>query len=74
MDTKNGAVRKRSQFQNPQTGLWVIRDTNTSQFMDKEWTKKQLKESGKKRNSSEKVSETAAQITLAYIFFLLNYV
>ncbi len=31
---RNGAVKDRSQFQNPQTGLWVKRDTNTGRFMD----------------------------------------
>lgn len=31
---RKGAVRERSQFENPKTGLWVKRDTNTGQFMD----------------------------------------
>ncbi len=29
-----GAVRKRSQFQNPRTGLYVKRDAETGRFMD----------------------------------------
>jgi hypothetical protein len=29
-----GAVRDRSQVQNPKTGQWVKRDTNTGRFMD----------------------------------------
>ena len=31
---RNGAVRERSQVQNPKTGLYVKRDTNTGKFMD----------------------------------------
>ena len=31
---RNGAVRQRSQVQNPKTGLWVKRDTETGRFMD----------------------------------------
>ena len=31
---RNGAVRKRSQTYNPQTGLWVKRNKNNGQFMD----------------------------------------
>ena len=29
-----GAVRERSQTQNPNTGQWVKRDSNTGRFMD----------------------------------------
>jgi hypothetical protein len=29
-----GAVRNRTQFQNPNTGLFQKRDSNTGQFMD----------------------------------------
>lgn len=29
-----GAVRERSQVQNPKTGLYTKRDTNTGRFMD----------------------------------------
>ena len=29
-----GAVRKRSQIQNPVTGLWIKRDAATGRFMD----------------------------------------
>jgi hypothetical protein len=29
-----GAVRNRTQFQNPKTGLFQKRDSNTGQFMD----------------------------------------
>ena len=31
---RNGAVKKRSQTYNPQTGLWVKRNKNNGQFMD----------------------------------------
>lgn len=31
--SRNGAVKERSQVQNPK-GLWTKRDTNTSKFMD----------------------------------------
>lgn len=31
---RNGAVRQRSQVQNPKTGLWIKRDTETGRFMD----------------------------------------
>jgi len=29
-----GAVRDRSQVQNPNTGIWTKRDTDTGRFMD----------------------------------------
>lgn len=31
---RNGAVKERSQVQNPTTGQWVKRDSNTGRFMD----------------------------------------
>lgn len=31
---RNGAVRDRSQVENPKTGQWVKRDTDTGRFMD----------------------------------------
>ncbi len=31
---RNGAVRDRSQVQNPATGVWTKRDTETGRFMD----------------------------------------
>lgn len=31
---RNGAVRSRSQVQNPTTGQWVKRDADTGKFMD----------------------------------------
>ena len=31
---RNGAVRKRSQFQNPVTGLWSKRNAENGQIMD----------------------------------------
>ena len=31
---RHGQVRERSQTQNPQTGQWTKRDTNTGRFMD----------------------------------------
>lgn len=32
--SRKGAVRDRSQVQNPKTGLWVKRDASTGRFMD----------------------------------------
>lgn len=32
--SRKGAVKGRSQFQNPKTGLWVKRDTQTGQFIN----------------------------------------
>lgn len=32
--SRKGAVRNRSQFQHPETELWIKRDTETGQFMD----------------------------------------
>jgi hypothetical protein len=32
--SRKGAVKERSQFQNPQTGLWTKRDTETGRFLD----------------------------------------
>ena len=31
---RHGAVKDRSQFENPKTGLFVKRDSETGQFMD----------------------------------------
>ncbi|MBG3878367.1 hypothetical protein FVW20_15440 [Desulfovibrio oxamicus] len=31
---RNGAVNDRTQVQNPKTGQWVKRDTDTGKFMD----------------------------------------
>lgn len=31
---RNGAVRERSQVQNPKTGQWVKRNTDDGRFMD----------------------------------------
>jgi len=31
---RNGAVRQRSQVQNPKTGLWTKRDAGNGQFKD----------------------------------------
>jgi len=33
-NSRKGAVNDRSQFQNPNTGLWIKRDTETGRFMD----------------------------------------
>lgn len=33
-NARKGAVKKRSQVQNPRTGQWVKRDTETGKFMD----------------------------------------
>ena len=32
--SRNGAVKQRSQVENPKTGLWIKRDTETGRFMD----------------------------------------
>lgn len=31
---RNGAVRQRSQVENPKTGLWTKRDADSGRFMD----------------------------------------
>ncbi len=31
---RNGAVRQRSQVQNPKTGVWTKRDASSGRFMD----------------------------------------
>jgi hypothetical protein len=31
---RNGAVRQRSQVQNPKTGVWIKRDAGSGRFMD----------------------------------------
>ena len=33
-NARKGAVRNRTQVQNPKTGLWVKRDSATGRFMD----------------------------------------
>lgn len=33
-NARKGAVRERSQVENPVTGQWVKRDANTGRFMD----------------------------------------
>lgn len=33
-NSRKGMVRERSQFENPKTGLWTKRDTETGRFMD----------------------------------------
>ena len=33
-NTRRGAVKDRSQVQNPQNGNWTKRDTDTGRFMD----------------------------------------
>ncbi|MEZ4721945.1 MAG: hypothetical protein R2813_08735 [Flavobacteriales bacterium] len=33
-NARKGAVKHRSQVQNPKTGQWVKRDTSTGKFMD----------------------------------------
>ena len=33
-ESRKGAVKERSQVQNPKTGLWVKRDTDTGKFID----------------------------------------
>ena len=33
-NSRKGAVRERSQVQNPKTGLWTKRDVNNGQFTD----------------------------------------
>lgn len=33
-NARKGAVKERSQVQNPKTGLWTKRDSETGKFMD----------------------------------------
>lgn len=33
-NARKGAVKQRSQVQNPKTGLWIKRDKQTGQFID----------------------------------------
>lgn len=33
-NARKGAVKNRTQVQNPKTGLWVKRDSKTGRFMD----------------------------------------
>ena len=33
-NSRKGSVKDRTQFQNPVTGLWTKRDTETGKFMD----------------------------------------
>ncbi len=33
-DHRNGAVKDRTQVENPKTGLWVKRDVESGRFMD----------------------------------------
>lgn len=40
---RNGAVRKRSQLQNPITGLWIKRNDENGQFMDNKMDGKPFK-------------------------------
>jgi len=32
--SRKGAVKRRSQYQNPKNGLWIKRDNNTCKFID----------------------------------------
>ena len=40
---RNGAVRGRSQTQNPKTDRWIKRDTSTGRFMDQKAEPKPFK-------------------------------
>lgn len=40
---RNGAVKQRSQFQNPKTGLWAKRDKETGRIMDNKMDGKPFK-------------------------------
>jgi hypothetical protein len=40
---RRGAVRERSQTQNPKNGNWTKRDTNTGRFMDQKQDGKPFK-------------------------------
>lgn len=40
---RNGAVKNRSQVQNPKTDLWVKRDKDTGKFMDNKMDGKPFK-------------------------------
>lgn len=46
---RNGAVRKRSQVQNPKTKRWVKRDTETGRFIDHKTDKNPFKGVRKER-------------------------
>lgn len=46
---RNGAVKDRSQVQNPKTGLWVKRHKDTGQFMDNKMDGKPFKGVRKER-------------------------
>lgn len=52
-NSRKGAVRKRSQVQNPKTGLYVKRNSETGRFMDVKTTGGKFKgitsENGKQR-------------------------
>lgn len=37
-DSRKGAIKDRSQVQNPKTGLWTKRDSETGKFMDTKTT------------------------------------
>lgn len=40
---RNGAVKKRSQLQNPKTGLWIKRNVENGRFMDNKMDGKPFK-------------------------------
>jgi hypothetical protein len=46
---RNGAVKGRSQVQNPVTGHWTKRDTETGKFIDQKADKKPFKGVTKER-------------------------
>jgi hypothetical protein len=53
---RKGAVRERSQVQNPKNDNWTKRDTETGQFIDQKQDKKPFKGVTKEKegNSSER--------------------
>ena len=53
-NARKGAVKNRTQVQNPKTGLWVKRDSDTGRFMDvKTSSDKPFKGVTKERKRSE---------------------
>lgn len=50
-NSKKGAVKERTQFQNPKTGLWTKRDSETGRFMDVKTSSSILLKALQKKNN-----------------------
>ncbi|MTI69174.1 MAG: hypothetical protein FH751_02820 [Firmicutes bacterium] len=48
-NARKGAVKDRSQFKNPKTGLWIKRDAKTGRIMDNKTSKPGKKFKGIRR-------------------------